>query len=190
MMLNDSRKGMNDTPSDEKKLREEYFKTIEECAKGKINFRISNGSVDHAAYLLKSFFEYGNKRVFIFTGQLRHIFDNPDMIKKACEFLKKHDSELTVAYADKDVPDDIIRAHPFIKGIIGDPDLAKKFRLFNAKGMYSDHPHFALMDNSAYRLESDHHKSHAIANFGDIKTVQRLDVTAKAITENSMEISL
>ncbi|MBF0320997.1 MAG: hypothetical protein HQL01_14455 [Nitrospirae bacterium] len=171
------------------KFRDEYYATIEECAKKKKSLEISNGSPEHAARLMETFFKYGRKRVFIFTGKLEHVYDADDMIDEALTFLNKPDCSLTIAFADKGVLDTDIKNHAFIKGIISDSNAAKKFKLYDAREWFSEISHFALMDNSAYRYEIDHDKSQAIANFNDVKTVQRLEAIAESITGNSKEIS-
>ena len=182
--------------SDEKELKEKYFKTIDECAAGKINFEIQNGNAEHATYLLRKFFEHGKKRVYIFTGSLYgKVFDSADMIGAARSFLSEAGRELIIAFADKSVTNEEIKNREFVKQVMSDSEKKGDFKLLDARSVVSDVPdlkHFALMDDEAFRLEHYHDrlKPVAVANFGDKKTVELLSSLFASIQINAEQFAV
>jgi hypothetical protein len=72
-------------------------------------------------------------------------------------------------------------------------ELHGKIKVYNAseRDRYADiTSHFTVMNSKAFRLEIDHEKRNAIANFGDRESAVELTEIFDFIRSNSQEINL
>lgn len=169
----------------ENRLAQEYFDLIESCAKNKIDLEIPNGSATHALHLLRQFFKYSKKRVYIFSGLLYDkIFDDSELIELTKKFLHEAGHQMIIAFSKEEVTPDIIKSRLFMREIANDPERKGNVLLYDAR-FASSINHFAIMDDKAYRFELDHDKSIAVANFSDKNTVAKLD----AIFDNVIKMA-
>lgn len=172
---------------------ESYYEIIDRCARDKEDFPIQNGAPAHASYLLKTFFKYADSNVRIFTGRLFHgVFDNEDIRKEAVKFLQKgSDKKLTIAYNKEPVDVAELLGESFLleiksSNISGTVEVWKV-----TDDIPHDSNHFAVMDRSAFRFETNHEDKKAIANFGDGKSAGTLtDVFEKILTKSSRVVTI
>jgi hypothetical protein len=183
----------NGTTEDFKTIDPEYKKIIDECAKNRENFIIYNGSPLHAAYLLSKFFEYGAEKVKIFSGRLYEgVYGANELIEKAIDFLKKDGTTLEIIFQNSNFKKEIPQ-HRLLRRIyeeFGDK-MPNKLKIWDASSIHIEKlHHFALMDEQAFRLETDHQKRKAIANFGDKKTAEVLGKVFEVLKKKAQLVSL
>ena len=165
----------------------EYFELIDKCAETRRNLIIHNGERQHAAYLLKTFFKNAKSNIRIFTGQLfEGVFGDQSLQEEACKFLREDDSHsIQIAYQERA---DILKS-TFIQTILNDQQRKGSIAIWNASEKYSDcKNHFAVMDEEAFRFETDHDFTRAVANFGDPAYARKLIDIFDNIAKNSSAI--
>jgi len=153
-----------------------YKRIIDECAKDQKNLEISNGNSIHATYLIKALFKNAEKEIRIYTGSLSdEIFGNDELIDTAIKFLtEKEDRSVKIAYQEI-CDEDTIKSREFVKEILNNDRIKNKLEVWDVSSAYKDITnHFTLMDETAYRFETDHENKRAIANFGDYASAKTL----------------
>jgi hypothetical protein len=164
--------------------KSEYFKLIDKCAETQETFTIPNSEPKHAIYLLKTLFKNANFAIRIFTGRLfEGVYGNEDLKEEARNFLRKDaNNSVRIAYQE---PLDITNC-AFIQTILNDEHRKGSLKVWNANEKFNDlNNHFAVMDERAFRFETDHTNTKAIANFGDPENAKRLVDFFDKISENS-----
>lgn len=162
----------------------DYFRAVDKALKGSIDRLISNGKPQHAAYLIEKFLAHAQQVVRIFSGRLARavngveVYENDQVLAAAEKLLKKGASLHIVLEQDIDLrTGETWTDHPvaqlacrlrkegMIDGVL-DIRQASEGSLTYLKDR--DFPyHWMIMDESAYRLETDIGKAKAHANFGD-----------------------
>ena len=183
-----------------------YFSGIDQAMRDGTNVIISNGKVEHAAYLLEKFFRGTKETIRLFSGSLRRnmggvaVFDH-DRILEAAKGLLQRGCEIRVALKDElDTSDGETDSHPLVKM---SNELAKSGQM---KGRLTIRPanekgiaflkerdflcHWQVMDKLAYRLETeDDEVIKAHVNFGDADTADALaDVFDEWLFEPSQNL--
>lgn len=162
----------------------EYYEIIDQCAKNLENFTIPNSEQIHAIYLIKTLFKNAQSNIRIFTGRLfEGVYGNEDLQEEARNFLRKDaDNSVRIAYQE---PLDIANC-AFIQTILNDDRRKGSLKLWNASEKFKDiNTHFAVMDDKAFRFETDHANTKAIANFGDPDNAKKLVEIFDKISESS-----
>lgn len=171
-----------------------YFEHVDRALRFRINRVISNGRVEHAAYIIHKLLISAQRKVRIFSGRLSrtyngfNVYSNDQIIKAIEKFLSLPGSELTVILEHElDIEShETIKDHPVVHVV----DEAKqtgrlrgKFEIrqaseeathFLREKDYSNH--WMLMDNEAYRLETNTEQAGAHVNFADAKTAGALAI--------------
>lgn len=155
--------------------RRRYYETIDRCAQTKENLLISNSNERHAAYLISQFFKYAQSEVCILTGSFYEgVYNSKELIDEAVNFLKRDSKhQLRLAYQN-DVPEEEILSRQFIKNIEDDPERRGGFEVWDSSVSSKGLNHFAVMDKSGFRFETDSRKRRGIANFGDLESGETL----------------
>ena len=167
-----------------------YFQLVDEALARMENRIISNGRVEHAAYIIHKFLTHATGRLRVFSGKLSRtyngfsVYGNDAIIDAACAFLARPDRELTVVVEhglDLE-PDETTEDHPLVRAIrrkqnqlqgtieirrASQPDV-KYLRDKNFSN------HWMIMDDHAYRLETNLEKAGAHVNFADRETAGAL----------------
>lgn len=148
-----------------------YFETIDRCAKTKENLPISNGNARHATYLIGQFFKYAQSEVCILSGSFYEgVYNSKELIHEAINFLKKDSKHrLRIAYQYK-VSQEEILGRQFIKDIKDNPERKGGFEVWDSSDCSKGISHFAVMDKSGFRFETDSTKRSGVANFGDLES--------------------
>jgi hypothetical protein len=165
----------------------EYFKLIDKYAETHENFTIPNSEPKHAAYLLKTLFKNAQSTIRIFTGRLfEGVYGDENLIEEARNFLRKDsNNSIIIVYQEPLAKDDILES-AFIKSILNDNQRQGEIKLWQSPEKFSTlNNHFTVMDNTAFRFETDHGATKAIANFGDPLNAERLIDIFDKITVNS-----
>jgi hypothetical protein len=166
---------------------DEYFKLIDKYAKSCEDFTIANSAPKHAAYLLKTLFEKAQSTIRIFTGELFDaVYGDKDLLKQAREFLRKDkNNSIRIAY-QKSLD---IENSSLIQTILSDDQKKGSLKIWDASKKFEDfNNHFAVMDDKAFRFETDHTNIKAIANFGDPVNAKRLANIFDTISSHSSPI--
>lgn len=139
-----------------------YREGVNKLLELKINQEISNGFPEHAAILFEQFFKHSQKHVRIFCKNLSaSVFDMPHVIETAANALRRG-VQIEVLIQDEQP-----EAQGFRYLAESHPGLA----LFKCKDDSFKHVgyNFTVMDDRAYRFESDRKSIKAIANMFDQK---------------------
>ncbi|MHB8562388.1 MAG: hypothetical protein ACYDDA_00305 [Acidiferrobacteraceae bacterium] len=165
----------------------EYYKNIDICAETKRNQMIANGFAEHAVYLMTKMFSHAANHVRLFTGGLVDdissgasgvpalVYKSPELIAAAERFLSSENSRLEILVQDNC---DSLSSRAFVREInqkksSGVIKGTVEIRKVSERNMPLKH-HFMVLDESGYRLELDHEKTKAIANFGDSDFASKL----------------
>lgn len=169
-----------------------YFEHVDRALKFRMNRVISNGQVEHAAYIIHKLLISAQRKVRIFSGRLSRtyngfdVYSNDQIIKATEKFLSLPGSELTVVLEHElDIkPHETIKDHPVIHvaseakqtdrlgGKLEIRRASEEATNFLRKKDYSNH--WMLMDDEAYRLETNTEQAGAHVNFSDAKTTKAL----------------
>ena len=154
-----------------------YYRIVDEAFNSPHRRLISNGKPEHAAYLIRKFFEKAEATVRLFSGRLSReigkppvpVFADPAVIDAARRFLQKKGTDLKVVVADELDRDDG-GSHPFLDAIRDEAKwgfLRGKLEVRRAPEEARRRPHFLLMDDSALRFETDSEKVKAVVVMND-----------------------
>ncbi|HIJ23743.1 MAG: hypothetical protein HON68_11010 [Gammaproteobacteria bacterium] len=141
---------------------ERYLKIIENARRNEQNLNINNASWEHAQMLFKNLLEVAAEKkeeVRLVSGHL-----NPDFYDKLTNEMR--------AVLDSGVPVELVvldNSDKFKKGdLLSLVSSHPKGKVITAPAGYdlSSHPHFLLVGDRRYRLETDHASTKAVANFG------------------------
>ena len=163
-----------------------YFDAIDAALENKDKRYISNGRPEHAAFLVHRFLKNAEQTVRIYSGSLSRSLDGVDVygaahiVEAAQAFLGRGGRIQIVVQNGVDSPSgESIEAHPFLRSAEGVEQgegkrqgslVVKKATVSNALTAY----HWMVMDESAYRLETDIESAKAHANFGTPKVATQL----------------
>ena len=173
------------------KDEQDYFLAVDEALADSIDRLISNGKPQHAAYLIEKFLDHAQQVVRIFSGRLARtvngveVYGNDKILAAIDKLLKKGASLHIVLQQDIDLrTGETWTDHPVAqlasrlrkKGVMnGVLDIRKASKGSLAYLKDKDFPyHWMVMDESAYRLETDTKKAKAHANFGDDEMAGKL----------------
>ena len=162
-----------------------YFNEVDRAFDVSEDISISNGRPEHAIYLIHKFLIHARSIIRLFTGSLSRThngvvaYANPHITEATRRFLRRPGSRFVIVTQDEvDVddgqsPDD----HPLVLAA-KDAERAGQLRGVLELGRASPEvveflreeevlQHFILMDNRAYRLETDPDQATAFVHFGD-----------------------
>ena len=170
-----------------------YFEYIDEKLASGENVGISNGKPVHAVFLIERFIRKARSRIRLFSGKLSResdsgvpIYSDPHIAIAVLEFLSKKESNLTIVLENQiDInPLEKSEDHPLIQKIVEAERQKKilgKFELRKANddalkylNKYDAKTHFMILDEQAYRIETDLEEMKAYVNFGDASSVEIL----------------
>ena len=148
-----------------------YRQMIDAAAESGERKTISNRDPRHAAYLVETFFRRAKRHVRIYTSQLarkigsEQVYASPELIVEAQAMLARDGSEVSIIVQNElDVDEGMMATdHPLIAALSHADARLRVFK-YDAERQFDD---FAVMDESAYRAETDGDKATAIANFGN-----------------------
>jgi hypothetical protein len=166
-----------------------YKNTIDTSAENKKDLVIHNGDINHASYLLYTFFKYAKKKICIFTGGLNEKMYCGGLIEEAVNFLTRNpEATIEIAFQNCSSKNEIIN-RSLVRTILDNDEIQDRLTLYMANDSeYINH--FAIMDNKAYRLEIDQEKKQAIANFGDADRTSALHAIFQSIVANHQPVIL
>ena len=146
----------------------------------------SNGKTEHAAYLIRRFFDHAASTVRLHCGSLAkemegvQVYESPDLISSALDFLRRRDTRLLIVLQGR-IDADSFDEHPLLGAIAGaEPAVRGTTRVYKhgiqmgIDGNRVTFPHFMVMDQKGYRIELDAKKVLASANVNDVSQSQRL----------------
>jgi hypothetical protein len=165
----------------------EYIALIDKCAENSENFTIPNSEKRHAAYLIKTLFKKAQSTIRIFTGSLfEGVYGDKSLQEEARKFLRRDaNNSVNIVYQESI---DIDKSS-FIQTIIQDEQKKGAIKIWRANEKFQDiNNHFVVMDDTAFRFETDHANTKAIANFGDHENAIRLVDIFGRISQNSSPI--
>lgn len=161
-----------------------YFGEVDAALAAGSDLLISNGKPEHAVYLVEKFLAHAKKSVRLFSGRLSRavggveVYGSPEVGEAADKLLTNLGALQIVLEHDIDVDEGAAwAAHPLVRikdrlekegRLTGHLEIRQAseeslahLRRFNFLN------HWMVMDDSAYRLETDARKATAHVNFGD-----------------------
>lgn len=169
-----------------------YFETVDEALASGADVAISNGRPQHAVYLIEKFFRNAERVVRLFSGRLSRtyggvsVYSNPRVIAAAEHLVGRPDCKLSVVIQEEiDVSHgQSVADHPLARMASGLKDKGNLHGLLEIRQASRDAidflrgrnycHHWMVMDQRAYRLETDTEQVKAHVNFGDSITVGAL----------------
>ncbi len=156
----------------------EYYRNIDRCASESLNKKIMNGRPAHAVYLMTKMFSQAQNHVRLYTGTLADklkeneapisAYDSRELVDAAAFFFKKSGSLFEVIVQKET---ETIESRFFImtlRQMKKDGKISGDIKVRNApETLTAIDNHFMVVDDMAYRLETDHDKTFAVANFND-----------------------
>lgn len=169
-----------------------YFEHVNEALERGENKVISNGRAEHAAYIIYKFLTEATNNVRIFSGRLSRtyngvsVYANRHITEAAATFLAGEGRTLKIVLQDGLDLDEgqTSKDHPLVVAVQKLKDEGRLFgtleiRQASRKAMdyltekrYRNH--WMIMDEHAYRLETNTEKAGAHVNFADSKTAGAL----------------
>ncbi|MDA0782267.1 MAG: hypothetical protein PQ612_07950 [Rickettsiales bacterium] len=171
-----------------------YEEMVNDLAARGINKDISNSATSHASVLLSAMFKNAKNHVNIYCEKLSdEVYDNADLIENAISFTTKRKGQINIIL-EQSVGNDFldrpliykVGSALFRKKREGKSD-EKKVGNLNVRTTSETSDHFTVMDNSAYREETDRLKRTAVANFGNHENAIKLHTRFNKMFENSNE---
>lgn len=167
-----------------------YFQLVDEALAQMENKVISNGRVEHAAYIIQKFLIHGKHRLRMYSGKLSRtyngftVYGNDTILDAVCAFLGRPGTELTIVVEHGlDVElNETAEDHPVVRAVRrmgnrlqggleirrasqSDVDYLREHNFSN---------HWMVMDDHAYRLETNLEKAGAHVNFCDLEMAEAL----------------
>ena len=161
-----------------------YYAMVDRAFESRESRDIGNSRPNHAACIIHKLLDQAQSKVVIYCGHLKQdkggvfIYGSPSIIDAARKLLRKPGSTLSIV-VEKDVDVDDGQqpeAHPLIASIQMEADRGWLQGRFDVMALPPDETllpqHFVVMDDRAYRLETDGDTASAIVNFGDSETAK------------------
>ena len=142
---------------------------------------MSNGKPQHAVYLIYKFLRHGTTSIKLYCGSLLRskdgvdVYGDPHVLNAARRFVRQSGTFLQIVVEeDIDAPDGA--RHPLVEAVNQEAEsksMHGRFAIRKApkwvkERLSEQFPyHFLVMDDRAFRLETDQDQARAVANFGD-----------------------
>lgn len=199
---------MQISPFDEETWTESerfYFDYVERMLDEGANVVVKNGRPIHAIYLIEAFLRKAKNTVRLFSGTLRQrtdeleIYSDSHVVAAARNFLSRSGTDMRIVLEN---PIDLMEGqrmedHPMIdtaywlrdEGRMGGAFRVRRARKDNIRFLRREKfcHHMVIIDERAYRLETDPEKFKAHVNFGDEKTAGKLSQVFDRILFDSGE---
>ena len=169
-----------------------YFDYVERMLDEGANVVVKNGRPIHAIYLIEAFLRKAKNTVRLFSGTLKQrtdelkIYGDSHVVAAARNFLSRSGTDMRIVLEN---PIDLTEGqrmedHPMIDTAYGLRDEGRMGGGFRVRRARKDNirflrrekfcHHMVIIDERAYRLETDPEKFKAHVNFGDKKTAGKL----------------
>ena len=168
-----------------------YFEYIDHACESKLDEDISNGRVEHAAYIIHKFLTTATRHIRIFSGALSRTYNGVSVYGNECiieameTFLSQPDRRCWIVTADDlDVGlGETPRDHPIVRAIEemrANDRLRGEFEIRRAppdgleflRDRFDNH--WMTMDDRAYRIETNLARAGAHVNFNHPRTADAL----------------
>lgn len=163
-----------------------YRDMVDRAFKGNDPRSFSNGKPEHAAYLIRQFFDHATSTIRLYCGSLARaingvqVYASSDVIGSALEFLRRPHTRLLIVL-ENEIDAQSRDEHPLLRAIAGaEPRLGGATRVYTngvrmgGNGNPVTIPHFMVMDQKGYRIEVDSRKVIASAKVNDLSQSQSL----------------
>ena len=182
-----------------------YFDYVERMLDEGANVVVKNGRPIHAIYLIEAFLRKAKNTVRLFSGTLRQrteeleIYSDSHVVAAVRNFLSRSGTDMRIVLEN---PIDLTEGqrmedHPMIDTAYGLRDEGRMGGAFRVRRARKDNirflqrekfcHHMVIIDERAYRLETDPEKFKAHVNFGDEKTAGKLSQVFDLILFDSGE---
>ena len=169
-----------------------YFMLIDAARTDRRDQRISNGRVEHAAYIIRAFLLHAEQEIRLFSGALSRVYngmsvyENPYILKAVETFLTRSGSRLVIATENALDVDLGMSAeiHPVVRVVREMENTGRLQGCFEISRATEEglaflerknfRNHWMTMDDNAYRIETDHKQAGAHANFNNPETTGAL----------------
>ena len=164
-----------------------YYEYLDGMLVDGVDARVSNAEPKHAAYVLRALLTHAKRYVRLFAGNLgaaetRAVFESPAFADAAKKLLSQQGSKFVIVVGEGDDDSQVSDFEPLVKAIeklASQGEIAGMMEVRRAPQAAVDflrehnrHHPLAVMDESAYRVETGNSALPAYANFGDRKTAR------------------
>ena len=163
-----------------------YREMVDRAFKRNDTTSFSNGRPEHAAYLVRRFFDHATTSIRLYCGSLARtmdgvkVYESSDVISSALDFLRRRDTRLCIVLQNR-IDARSFDEHPLLRAISGaETDVRGTTRVYTngvqmgGNGNPVTIPHFMVMDRKGYRIEVDTRRAMASAKVNDLSQSQRL----------------
>lgn len=183
----------------------DYYAILDVALENKIDAILRNGRPEHARFIIQRFLERADTTVRLLSGKLSKVFEgvnvygHEDIKESAKGFLRRDGTQLNILLQEEiDGGAGNIENHPLVQELRalekrhelkGKLDIRRASEEDVKRYLESDFPyHWMVMDESAYRLETDCQQAKASVNFGDPRMAKGLAEFFDRIFENGTRL--
>jgi len=146
----------------------EYDKFVRGLANRRDRNTFSNESCSHALSILRCVFDFSEKEVDIFSGELAsRVYNDKILLKSAEKFLADKKGKLRILLQNNVPPARASTMSDFLNFSLKYPDNCKVRIVNDEHGLKNSNTHFLVADSRAYRIELDISEHTAICCFED-----------------------
>ena len=163
----------------------DQFRVNEAWIAVRINEDFFNTSDEHAQIVLTAMMHYAKKEVNIYCGNLcTDVSNNPDYLNEIKSFVDDRNGSIKIILCDYK---EDLKKKPIYEQFKDHNKVV--FKKTNSRLIYNRKPvHFTIVDQLAYRLETDIKKKIARGNFNDPQAAASLHNYFEALDKKSTEI--
>jgi hypothetical protein len=159
-----------------------YRNNVEALVAGPVNQRITNSGFQHGAIVLECLFRIAKKKVRIYSRKLQTVYSDEGVLNAAKSFVLEKGGKVKILV--EDVPS--VEGKTFIQAI-KHPNV--RIRMVDSNFPNPQKHHFAVADNTAYRIELDDDNEEAIANFLEPEIADVLANTFDSVFNNGHDMT-
>lgn len=154
-------------------MADEFTKLVEQCRKHESTQLIENAAWEHALTLFRNLIQIATDKgepIRIISGNLHKKFYS-ELVQPIHDYLQSEKANLEVIVLN--VNDNEQAVHPFIEEV-DKSERANLITVNEENGSFSS-PHFIVVGDKRFRLETDHEQTKAIASFNNPEIAEFLD---------------
>lgn len=167
---------------DPKHLERDYLFRIELASKWRNGEKFLNGSLSHAATIVKQMIGDADRSVSILSRNLNpRLYSRNRTLATTARFLDENPGEMRIILEEKD--SDELSQNSFVRRFKDHPRVEFRFMPIHEQSRYKFH--FLVADGDTYRFEPDKAKTTAVVAFGDMEGGSNLELIFETLWNRS-----
>ena len=167
---------------DLKHLERDYLYRVELASKWRNGEKLLNGSLSHAAAIIKQMIGDADRSVSILSRNLDpRLYGRNRTLATTARFLDENPGEMRIILEEKD--SDELSQNSFVRRFKDHPRVKFRFIPIHEQSRYKFH--FLVADGDTYRFEPDKAKTTAVVAFGDMEGGSNLELIFETLWNRS-----